>query len=69
MTQSTPWGRCFDTTDRVTCMLRVTTMVFAVAMSAYHMVVAYVGTPMADFHYPVHVAFALASLEELGARD
>lgn len=62
VTQSTPWGRCFDTTDRVTCMLRVTTMVFAVAMSAYHMVVAYVGTPMADFHYPVHVAFALVVL-------
>ncbi len=62
MTQTTPWGRCLDTTDRATRALRVATMLVAVAMSLYHMVVAYIGTPMADFHYPAHVAFALVVL-------
>ncbi|MEE4117489.1 MAG: TRAP transporter fused permease subunit [Paracoccaceae bacterium] len=62
MDESTPWGRCLDTADRMTRALRLGTMAVAVAMSVYHMAVAYIGTPMADFHYPVHVAFALVVL-------
>lgn len=61
-TPLTPWGKCFDTADQITKVLRLGTMVFAVGMSIYHMVVAYIGTPMAEFHYPAHVAFALVVL-------
>ena len=58
----TAWARCFATTDRISIALRIATLMVAVTMSAYHMVVAYVGTPMADFHYPMHVFFALVVL-------
>ncbi|MFX4219605.1 MAG: TRAP transporter permease [Thalassobaculum sp.] len=39
----------------------------ALGMSAYHLWTAYVGTPQAMFHYPVHVMFALAVLFLYGA--
>lgn len=45
------------------------TLLMAVAMSLYHMVVAYIGTPMADFHYPMHVFFALIVLFLVSATE
>ena len=56
------WARCFESNDRISTGLRLATLLAAVCMSAYHMVVAYIGTPMSDFHYPVHVFFALVVL-------
>ncbi|MEX0731100.1 MAG: TRAP transporter fused permease subunit [Aquisalimonadaceae bacterium] len=34
----------------------------AIAMSTYHLITAYVGTPIAEIHLPVHLAFALVIL-------
>ncbi len=34
----------------------------AIGMSGYHLYTAYAGTPQAEFHYPVHVLFALSVL-------
>ncbi len=62
MSQTTPWARCFENADRLTRVLRIATMLFAIGMSTYQMAVAYIGTPMADFHYPMHLAFALVVL-------
>jgi len=58
----TAWARCFEGKDAISVGLRFATLLAAVCMSAYHMVVAYIGTPMADFHYPIHVFFALVVL-------
>lgn len=62
MAAVSPWSRCLDGGSVFVVAIRFLTLLIAVAMSLYHMVVAYVGTPMADFHYPLHVFFALVVL-------